>query len=182
MQPEWPWGKMEKERPCPVPKSQGKGKAKGKKGSSGSGSSGKGKGKGKNHEGEAEQEKATKTKTKVPFLLTNLVGTGNQMGNASSWRIVQNALKQTITKNLVIQPLSSIPPDGKARMSLNRSLLIMLGKLPPEVATSGNLTSGMPSKTMCDSASELLQSLCYVHIFLHFCLFFQIVDCDCFSA
>lgn len=44
----------------------------------------------------------------APTLLTNLVRCGNQMGNSSSWAIVESALKDQIATKLKIKPLSEL--------------------------------------------------------------------------
>lgn len=122
------------------------------RGRGGRGRKPKGVGKGKVEETEKEKEKNAKAVTKVPFLLTNLVRTGNQMSNAGSWRIVQQALQRIISERLQICPLSSLPADAENQLELNRAVLTKLNKL------SGPGTA-MPSRIMSDSATEPLQFL-----------------------
>lgn len=136
---------MPEPKPEPeLPKSKGRGRGgRGRKPAKGVG---KGEDKGK------EKEKGAKPVTKVLFLLTNLVRTGNQMSNAGSWRIVQQALQRIISERLEICPLTTLPADAEAQLELNRTVLIMLNKL------SGPGTA-VPSRIMSDSATELLQFL-----------------------
>lgn len=148
---QWPWGQMEKEKEKPEPSGKGKGRGRGK----GRGKTGpKGKG------AEVAPKAKAKAVAKVPLLLTNLVRTGNQMKSSSSWRIVRNNLAQVIAGKLEIRAMSGQGVGSQANLSMNRSLLIMLGKLPAEMETS--TWSTHPSPTMCQAAEELLQILGFV--------------------
>ena len=143
--------KLPEPDPSPAPKpSRGRGRGRG----------GRGRGAGTVSEKDTNTNvKATpKAKAKVPFLLTNLVRTGNQMGSSSSWKIIQKSLRQTIASRLQIEPLSS-KAVGDAQLHLNRSILVMLGKILPSDDHLAEPSGLRPSQALCDSAAELLQIL-----------------------
>ena len=80
------------------------------------------------------------------------------MGNSGSWRIVRRSLKQTIAARLSILPKSELRPDCQAQLELNRSLLVMLGKLPSDAGSTESCPIQSP-QAVRDSAAELLQLL-----------------------
>ena len=69
---------------------------------------------------------------KHPFLLTNLVRTGNQMGGASTWGIIQKAVEQLIFERLVLVRQSLRPEASSENMKFNHEIMKLLGKIPHE--------------------------------------------------
>lgn len=62
--------------------------------------------------------------------------------------------------------MSSVPENADAQLALNRSILIMLGKLMPDEVNS--VAYNKPSRAMHDSATELLQFLSQIKQHLDF--------------
>lgn len=128
---------------------------------------GKGRGRGRGRPPIPAAEKK-KTPPKFPYLLTNLVRAGNQMGSSSSWKIILANLKSTVTQKLRLRPLSELTEESaNGHLCKNRSVLQMLGKL----TDSGGLSFGgmPPSSALNDSAEELLQT----HGLFKFAQFFE---------
>ena len=96
-----------------------------------------------------------KAKAKSPFLLSNLVRAGNQMGNASSWRIVLGSVKSIVQSKLKLQPLSEATEESQSHLRHNTRVLHMLGKL----RSTDIPCSQQPSQALVNSAEELLQIL-----------------------
>ena len=142
-------------QPAPdVPKGRGRGRGRG------------GRGKGGRSGGHEVQDSAsadTDTKKqnnqrKGSFLLANLVRAGNQMQSGSSWSIVRRSVLQIISKNLILLPLSQLPPRRvmEERAARHREILTLLGKLPnPDQC--GRV--GRKPPDVFASAEELLQCL-----------------------
>lgn len=100
---------------------------------------GRGRGRGKKAKEQdqtAEEDKKQKKdekenqKKKSPFLLTNLVRTGNQMGGAGTWTLLEKALVKIVNQRLELCPVSQRPSDDRLRW--NQDLLKLLGKVPPD--------------------------------------------------
>lgn len=150
-----------KSQPLP-PKGKGRGRARGR----GRGRSGKvdDSDKGDKLGGDDTDNKGKQPKkhAKIPFLLTNLVRTGNQMGNAGSWKILLQNLKCLIGAKLKIEPLANLPDDADSRLASNRAILTMLGKLAPESDGADDVAAckvSGPSESMRDASEELLKFL-----------------------
>ena len=104
------------------------------------------------------------TQQKGPFLLTNLVRTGNQMGGASTWSILCKALDKLVSANLQLLPVSKMPVDAHDRLIWNQGIMKLLGKLPPEFDIEKfdsnpeqYLTGKKRFPAMLESAVELLR-------------------------
>lgn len=102
----------------------------------------------------------------APSLLTNLVRCGNQMGNSSSWAIIENALKDQIATKLKIKPLSALTPHQRLQHEQeNIKTLTLLGIWQ----TPAQLEIQKKTAIMA-SAEELIMS----HVFIcsvKFCVF-----------
>ena len=166
----WPWGSIKTAEttdaePDPAPlKGRGRGRGRGKnvKGS------GKGSKTGGDEDGKKNKDKHDKdpkdTQQKGPFLLTNLVRTGNQMGGASTWSILCKALDKLVSANLQLLPVSKMPVDAHDRLIWNQGIMKLLGKLPPEFDIEKfdsnpeqYLTGKKRFPAMLESAVELLR-------------------------
>lgn len=147
---EWSWDcvdkesdeKLDSDRKDKKDTTQGRGKDKAK-----------GRGKGKKGPSPQNTELANgkaKAKAKSPFMLSNLVRAGNQMGNASSWRIVIGSVKSIVESKLKLQPLSEATEESRDHLRKNTRVLHMLGKL-----RNVETCKLQPSQALVDSAEEL---------------------------
>ena len=103
-----------------------------------------------------------KGKTQGPFLLTNLVRTGNQTGGASTWKIMKCTLKTLISERLTLVPFSERGVEADARLQKNINTMKFLGKVPEDFALDlpdQDSLQKQPAKLakLC-SAIEFLQS------------------------
>ena len=99
-----------------------------------------------------DSEPVQKPAKKGPFLLTNLVRTGNQLSGGTTWTILQRALDTAVRKRLRLLPVSTLPQDAEDRLRWNKDLLTLLGKLPPDFEQpAGKLDA------VAESTSELLR-------------------------
>lgn len=124
------WARKESE-PAPVVatpeparggRGRGRGRGRGGKGNVGDGSS----------DNPPQQNNAPPRK-RQPFLLTNLVRTGNQMGGATTWTLLQKSLELLISEKLVLAPMSSRAPDAAMEnLKRNQHILSTLGKIPED--------------------------------------------------
>lgn len=108
---------------------------------------------------ESEQQNSKDNSRKnVPYLLTNLVRTGNQMSAASTWNILQKSVRACVASKLQLLPLSDYSsPEAESFLAINTATMQMLGKLP-EIVTDKNGVK-KPS-SLRDTTTELLSCLC----------------------
>ena len=108
-----------------------------------------------------EQQQKKNNKAKESYLLANLVRAGNQMKSSSSWEILQRSVRHLISKSLVLQPLSKLPPleVRQERQARNRRILTLLGKLPP-----ANTPVDAKQPRVWATAAELLQHLAWNYV------------------
>lgn len=109
---------------------------------------------------ESEQQNSKDNSRKnVPYLLTNLVRTGNQMSAASTWNILQKSVRACVASKLQLLPLSDYSsPEAESFLAINTATMQMLGKLP-EIVTDKNGVK-KPS-SLRDTTTELLSCLCF---------------------
>ncbi len=124
---------------------------------------GRGRGRGGKSSGEVETKSdapstidaaAQPTRKRFPYLLANLVRTGNQMQNAGSGAMLRKQALALITKRLTVHPIGRKPTNAEEQLVWNRHLLTMLGKLPAE----HDATREKPT-AINKTAEELLLSL-----------------------
>ena len=181
----WPWGEV---IPATDPAastgkdgSKGKGSSRGRGRSKGSRGRGKSRGAGNTedsgevaskkdgNDNDNDREKAPMKKH--PFLLTNLVRTGNQMGGASTWGIIQRAAEQLIFDRLVLVGQSLRSEASSENMKFNHEIMKLLGKIPNDFdITSADFSENglgldggrdrqlLISKDLVQSSAEFLRS------------------------
>ena len=112
------------------------------------------KGTGKGEETQPLPKAKTQKKTTMS-LLSSLVRTGNQMGNSGSWQIVLKQVKKIMADQLVLHSSDDLAGDCHGRLAINRSILVMLGKLNQD---SSGAPSSVPA-SLQSSSEELLEFL-----------------------
>lgn len=128
-----------------TPPAQAKGRGRGR---------GRGTAKGKGEETQPLPKAKTQKKTTMS-LLSSLVRTGNQMSNSGSWQIALKQVKKIMADQLVLHSSDDLAGDCSGRLALNRSILVMLGKLNQD---SSGAPSSVPA-SLQNSAEELLEFL-----------------------
>ena len=158
----WPWGLAADDAAAASAlevKGAGRGRGRGRRGKGGR----KGSGKGKSETDTSEMaNKKQKDQKKPPFLLTNLVRAGNQMGGSGSWALIGRALERLVDENLELLPMSQRPSDDRLRW--NQDILKVLGKVPPDFdivafGSGSDSDETLPTKRngVLESAIELLR-------------------------
>lgn len=113
------------------------------------------KGTGKGEETQPLPKAKTQKKTTTMSLLSSLVRTGNQMSNAGSWQIVLKQVNKLMAERLVLHSSNDLAGDCAGRLAINRSILVMLGKLNQD---SVGAPSSVPV-SLQNSSQELLEFL-----------------------
>ena len=156
----WPWGKVSADDKAPIVGSfrgRGRGRGRGGKKSSSSTMDGKDTCVGQTETTEQKQNSKDSSQQRVPYLLTNLVRTGNQMSAASTWNLLQKSVRACIVSKLQLLPLSDYSsPEAQSFLAINTATMEMLGKLPEIVIGKNGLKK--PS-ALRDTTTELLSCL-----------------------